>query len=206
MLLLVLLPLFQPDFKLTGFFDTIELLDGVAYLILVIVLGALYYISKLRWYFWRPRMQQVHDNIKTQLLMPFETDPKISKSSEKLTKGRVLLTVFYKFIDTDPSLSEKAKGVYFNGLIWSSVADAMAISIVFCGVYVVAYFVTSQINYLYFAAILLLLYLIFAFVLMPLATKQHVELGNEQLEHIHLYYEDQLRSELHTIIERETKQ
>ncbi|GAH90238.1 unnamed protein product, partial [marine sediment metagenome] len=88
----------------------------------VVVFGVLYYIAKFRNILWNPYYKRVQNNIKNTLLSPF-IQRLDSQQEDYLKDGRKLMIIFYHFVDNDNSLSEKAKRVRFNGLIWSSTVD-----------------------------------------------------------------------------------
>jgi len=161
--------------------DLIDLnLKDIIYIILFMALGAIYYVFKIRYKLWDPFLKRVQDNIKETLLEPFNADFN-DEQKTNLKSDRVLINVFYEFVDNNESLKEKAKLVRFNGLIWTSCIDATIIF--FCGsiVILMKYFFTSQ-NYDLVVALCLfiisLISLIFIFVL----TNRHIKLSNEQLE------------------------
>ncbi len=178
---------------LTGFF---KYLKGPLYLIVILSLAGLYYIINPRKFFIKDSLRKFHDNIKTKLLSPFSDDDRITRSTDELMKGRKLILIFYKLIDNDESLKKKAKNIYFNGLIWTAVADIMAVSSIAIGFYIIRFFFLQRDHFLFFSLGLAVLHLIASRILMPIVTKRHIELMDEQLDHIELNYTEDVRSEL----------
>jgi len=127
---------------------------------------------------------KIDENIKDKLLSPFSEDSEIKNSISKLREGDKLTNVFYYFIDNDKSLGERAKEVYFNGLIWSSLADFIVISPLAIIVYLIAFFITNNMQYMIFIAVCVGMCLLSIFLLMPLLVKKHINLSNYQLTYI----------------------
>jgi len=162
-------------------FKSIQILgDSVA----VVVLGALYRILDLRRFASRKSLRRVNNNIKDKLLDPCLKDSLISAAAGNLREGRALMHVFYKFIDRDPTLQEKAKRVRFNGLFWSSVADLTTIGAFGALTYWFAFMFTDRFHHLVMELGLGFVFLVAHFLLMPLVTRHHLDLSNEQLEFI----------------------
>lgn len=173
--------------------------DTVLYLLLVIVvvvLGGLYYAFDVRGPFLRDSLRRIRNNIRDQLLAPFEDDDTIAPAAARLRKGRTLLHIFYHFVDNDESLKQKAKRVYFNGLIWSTTADVMAVSTVSALLSLLLYIASGRTHYLGLTAVFWAIYVLSAQVILPRVTKRHIELGDNQLEFILVHYRDELRTRL----------
>lgn len=190
------LPLTQGDFDFSALISSLISLKGLLSPIVICGLGGLYNIINLRKWFVADSHLLIHDNIKSKLLSPFSDDHLIAGSSERLREGRNLLHVFYYFVDRDPSLKEKAKNIYFNGLLWSSTADIMALSCMFMASYLIGYLFLNRDHYLIGALVLGLLCLFASWALMPIVTKKHIALSDEQLDYIKLHYKEALHSKL----------
>jgi hypothetical protein len=99
-----------------------------------IVLGAVYYALGLRNVFFERPIQQSRE-ISSGLVSEFDADPDISPHAQKLVENRNVIQVFYGFVDSNPSLTEKSNNVRANGLVLSSFADAAIISLLAALVY-----------------------------------------------------------------------
>lgn len=202
--IVLLLPLLQTNLNIKELLSNSKFFQAIAYLIpelllksiLVAVIGALYYIFDVRKYFVRSSLCEIHDNIKTNLLKPFQDDATIADNSERMREGRQMLHIFYNFIDKDESLKVKARNVYFNGLIWSSTADLTGASLMISFVYLLAYIVWNNVFFVLGDIILIFICLFTQFILMPRVTAKHIDLSNEQLEYIVLHYKEELHSKL----------
>jgi len=150
------------------------------YLVLVIVLGAIYYSLNIRWFVWKPFNYQVQENIKDKLLNA--SNVLITAHDwYKLKSNRAILNIFYDFVDNNESLKEKSKGVRFNGLIWSSFIDLTILSVLAGFVYSILLIFTTKEHYVYLALLLFCLsYISLAF--SWLLTYKHKSMSNEQLE------------------------
>jgi hypothetical protein len=164
--------------------------DDALFVIAVVVLGVLYRIFNFRSFFFYQSLHGVHTNIKQRLLNPFRGDPALEQL--RSVPAAEFMDVFYQLVDRDPTLTEKAKDVYENGLLLSSFADLATVSAVALGVYLCAYVYTGEQNYANFAVVLIgLLALGIAFVI-GLASR-HVSLSNAQLRIIERYHGEKAR-------------
>lgn len=195
--LIMILPLFQETFSLESLkkaFDSIS--GGVLYMIIVAGVGGLYYISDIRGIFLRESLYRIHQNIKLGLLGLCYDDAEIMGAFKKLMEGRTLILVFYGFIDKDESLKEKAKNVYFNGLVWSTVADITALSAIGLIIYLIGFFVAGRSHFLWIALAAAVLHLFCEFACMPRVTNKHIDLGSEEIEHIGIHCRAELNKRL----------
>ncbi|KTT32590.1 hypothetical protein NS201_07415 [Pseudomonas oryzihabitans] len=109
------------------------------------------------------------------------------------------MRIFYHLIDNDESLKEKAKLVRDNGLIWSSIADAIWLGALFSFLYLVlAYISTFYAPDKTFALtitsiMLLCIVLILYGLALPKIHKEHIKLGNEQLDIIEQFYKQKTK-------------
>jgi hypothetical protein len=205
LLFIFLPPLFQDSLPLNSFFGDLLSVDFLRDSIIVIALGALYVAFDLRRFAWQGPLDRVNNNIKTRLLQECDPDPSIAAAEERLRQSRALMNVFYHIVDDDHSLTAKQRRVYFNGLLWTSVADLETISAVAALAYLVRSLTnldsltferTSEIHHLGIAVALVMVALVARFVLMPILTDKHIELSNDQLEFMHQHYRQQLCSEV----------
>lgn len=186
MFLLLVAPLSQEQFGWQAFTNSLTIVDTLFRSVAAIVCGALYYISDFRTYVLRGSYYEIRENIKNRLLEPCLVDPQIAGAEKYLREGRPLIdTVFYHFVDHDDSLKQKAKRVYFNGLIWSSVADFIAVSTIGVLLYWSAViFYTPRLHFIVIAAALALLQVPAEQWALSRLTRKHIALQNEQLDYI----------------------
>jgi hypothetical protein len=187
---------------------TLGLLTGAA-----IVLGWLYRIARFRDPVFKPAVTRIQQNIKLRLLAMHATDPVLAERREALLQGRILIEVFYKFVDKEGSLQEKAKGIRANGLALSSLADAQVISLAFGLLYLTiaaidwllglrfAYVELAGWRFATFAFLAVVLGLIAASarIVFPICEARHRELSNEQLDHIEVNCREELRNALRDV-------
>ncbi|TKJ29034.1 MAG: hypothetical protein CEE40_09680 [Chloroflexi bacterium B3_Chlor] len=171
-------------------------LEGLLYLVIVFPIGYLYNIMNIRGPFLRDSLSLVQANIKGKLAAPFCAGNLIGAKVESLTQGRQLMHVFYSIVDNDESLKSKTQDVYQNGLLWSTTADVMAVTLFFIPVYLFAYLFKPMPHYLVVALGLCITYLFAALVLMPKVTSRHIELSNDQLDFILQRHPDELYEQL----------
>ncbi len=203
-LLLLPIPLTIYDY---GFAEILAFLTSLGPVLPIIVslvlvgavvplLGSIYRIAGFRKRLLKKSQHRINENIKDRLLVSYVSNSTISESTEKVRQKNALLNVFWDFVDNKESLKDKAKGVRLNGLFWSSVADAMAVSILCSCTSIVIYLIVRQAYFLVVVIVALLLYALCRWLLMPLVVGRHIVLGNEQVEFIIDLHESELRSRL----------
>jgi hypothetical protein len=138
-LLLFFLPLYTGSLDPLKIVSSLGELKDLLYLVVILPLGALYYVLDLRGPFLRPSLEKIHQNLHEKLLSPFADDLGISTSAAHLRTDRRLLDIFYFFIDNDESLKERSKNIYLNGLVWSSIADLMATTSLAMPIYAITF-------------------------------------------------------------------
>ena len=92
------------------------------------------------------------------------------------------MNVFYRQIDADKSLEARSEDIMFNGLVWTTLADAMAISIIFSISFTIVW--ATGILESFQLALGFLLVAGGTFVLLKLATEKHLTMSENQLEYI----------------------
>lgn len=177
--------------------EFVSALPRLGYSIVVVcVIGYVYDIMNVRGLFLGHSLSLIQANIKEKLTAPFLTEDVIAANIESLTRGRQLMHVFYSIVDNDESLKSKSQQVYFNGLLWSTTADVMAVALFFIPVYVFAYLFKPMPHYLRIALILCFTCLFAGRVAMRRVTSRHIALSNDQLEFILQRHRDELREQL----------
>lgn len=190
--LLMAIGLFVNPFDPSALSASLTFFNGFFYLIIAVIIGALYHITDIRWRILGSALERIDNNIKHRLLQPFENDPKIVAAEAALLQKRTLLDLFYYFIDNDESLKQRTKEVYFNGLFWSSLADTFVLCTLGAVVYMITFFYLQQ-PYNMVGAFALALVSLVAFLLRGPIERRHIEFGNNQISYIIVHY----RSELH---------
>lgn len=168
---------------------------GVIYVILAVFVGGIYEITNIRWRLLAPSLTRINDSLKLRLLDPFNADPTISWSRENLLRGSTLLDIFYHFVDNDESLKQRSKEVYFNGLIWSTIADVILLSMIGLILYFIAYQYSMQQYYLGIIAVLCVA-IILGFLLLGPVESKHIKLGINQVDYIIHHYKSDLHQKL----------
>lgn len=186
MILVALMAVKESDWKsLTDRIMGIELSQGsFPFYGLPVIFGVLYYLANLRDVFFRKPIQRVVGNINDRLLSPFEQHPEIANSIAGLRESSAIKHIFYRFIDTEPDLQEKANNVRMNGLVLSSLADVAILCLIFAPIYLVIYIIKSLGYYLLLSVDTFIVFAFVRFFLLPLATKKHLKYSNEQIDSI----------------------
>ena len=166
-------------FAIHKIFKTLEWNDSI-YLGLVFIFGVIYYTLDIRWLVWHPFNAQIQENIKDKILNISKLKL-LSSQWFNLKKDRVLMNIFYSFVDNDASLKEKSKVVMFNGLIWSSFIDLSILSCLAGLSYSILSIFTSKSHYVILAVILFCLCFL-SLICTFLLTRRQKILSNEQLE------------------------
>ncbi len=198
LLLIVLLP--DDSFKTLKSVTSGKLEPWTFPFIFAIVLGGFYYVLGIRGWFIKDSLAEIHVNIKDKLLEPFRGDQLIANKMDKLKKDRTMLHIFYSIIDTNPSLQEKAKNVYLNGLFWTTIVDLVALSL-FGGIFYFIIFMSNFTYYYLFISLgLITIHFLAKFILLPKITKKHQQLGDEQIEFIHVNLKGKLEEKIKNTI------
>lgn len=151
------------------------------------VLGLLYYVLPLRDWANRRNYDAVNSNIAQALIKIGSGD-----ASPKRSSWQQIKPLFYKLVNADESLTNQSKRAMFNGLLWTSTADARAISIIFTIVSFVYYFVFDSQRALIGAFV----FAVVAAVTWPISwalTKIHKGIGDEQIEIIRSFYSSEVK-------------
>jgi hypothetical protein len=166
--------------------------EDLIYLLFVFGIGSIYYVINPRMLLMKEPLQKINGNIRDKLLAPFSEDPQIKNSTEDLRKGDKLMNVYYHFIDNDESLKERAKEVFLNGLIWSSMVDLTFISLLGAIIFLVTFMFTKN-SYFVLLTVIFVVVCIMMLLLTPNVVKKHIGFSNYQLG----YITDIKKKELH---------
>lgn len=206
LIFLLIILFLQDDFQeltqLTRLLSDFQIKDTF-YTVVFACIGVLYYLLDIRNILWKPYHERVQNNIKDKLISPFLGQ--LNKEQiAYLKQARRLMNIFYHFIDSDSSLTEKAKRVRFNGLIWTSTVDLTIISVLGAsGFWIRLILETTQYN-LVMAGSLSALVLI-SFGLIQLSTKRHLSLSDDQLEMICQKYKDELYRMINEVLQTRSR-
>lgn len=153
-------------------------------LIVALAFGALYQTFNIRYLITNFTHKQIDLNIKRNIMHLYIGNLSATQTQYLFKKNR-LKNVFYKIIDSDPSLSAKGKNMYFNGLLWTSFADTFIISIL-SSIFILIFTLLNSTNSddLYSFSFLLLLIAIASICCHFIAFLNHVKISNSQIEFI----------------------
>jgi hypothetical protein len=195
------IPLFQKTLSLELITNNIELYKKAG---IVAVLGCIYYIFGIQKLAFSKPLKRINDNIKNKLIQI--SGLKVDKcQADLLTSDESLMHVFYHFIDNDKSLTEKAKSVRLNGLIWRSLADVKILSILFSVIYMVHNWIFYTLQSMIAGVICIIIFTLVNYIFLPLTTKKHLSLSNEQIDFMAIYYGDDIKSKIKNEIARISK-
>ena len=194
-ILILLNPFFVEDLGFKRFFDSFNLMQGFIFIVISSIFGSIYYILNLRKFTIAKPIEEINNNIKNKLI-GFCEHCKISSDNCTLKKDKTLMHIFYNLIDNDPSLTQKSKSVMLNGLVLSTVADIIIITIGFTPTYLFAFAFTNKIHFVLAAGITLVITILTWLVFLPKATNSHLSLSNDQLDFIKVHYAEKVRNKL----------
>jgi hypothetical protein len=172
-------------------------LKGGIYLLITVALGCMYNYLPLRNISNRPYHTKVNINLRVQALRALPQEERDINSY----RWKHVRSIFYYFVDKDDSLKIQASRAYWNGLAWTTFADVRAIAGIFLVAYIVCYFVYDAMVFLFYAPVALVLFTV-SFAFSAIATKRHIEIGNEQVEYILVHYSEALAEKLKQIAGR----
>src|SRR5712692_2515500 len=101
------LPLGPQTLTVDTFLKSFSTLDAIFRGTAAVICGTIYYILNPRSYFLGDTHKQITDNIKRRLLEPCLGDSQVAAAAVSLQRGRLLLDIFYQFVDNDRSLTER---------------------------------------------------------------------------------------------------
>ncbi len=176
----------------------------VTKLLVSLVLGFMYSVSGLRELSNNFYHKRVNINIRDILVEPFlKTNPELEQ-----IKWKELRHIFYQYVDHDKSLEKKSEIIRWNGVLWTSVADLRACSIigVLCfSVSVICGYNLSSLAFDFgkagYPITGLVIIFLLSFFFSSLITEKHRRLGREQCEYIILHYKDDLLKKLEAAVE-----
>lgn len=162
--------------------------------VLAIIIGSLFGTLKIRSMRNRKTHKEINDNIKSRLITEGLAEEKTEEEIAKVKNSRELMHVFYHIIDNDESLKEKSKLVRDNGLIWTSTADIAILSCFFSWVYLLMILILGVDGLLVSSGLMIgSIGLISGEVLHPRTVKEHINLGNQQIDFILTNHRDELQ-------------
>jgi len=191
-ILILLIPLFVNDLDFGQFINSLNLVQGIIFFVIVGVLGSIYYVSDLRRFTFDKRIRKINNNIKNKLIS-FCEDCEFLPHNCQLKNNDILMHVFYKLIDNDPSLIQKSKSVMLNGLVLSSVADIVIITIGFIPIYLIAFFWTRKVYFIWMDGFILVGSIIAKVFLLSKVTEKHINLSNDQLDFIRVHFKEDVK-------------
>jgi hypothetical protein len=176
---------------------------SLMFYIIPIILGAIYHAIGLRKIFFKKPINIIRKNIRDRLVSKFDDHPVISSYSEKLKENDNIIEIFYGFVDTNPSLTEKSNNVRFNGVFLSSFADACVISIFAFLFYLAMCIFSFSYYYLIFLILSAIVFFSSYSLFLPNTTKRHLSYSNSQIDFITTNLHDNLREALEKLIKTE---
>ncbi|MFB2752992.1 hypothetical protein ACE02G_04985 [Shewanella xiamenensis] len=153
--------------------------------VLAIIIGSFFGTLKIRMIRNESTHKKINENIKYRLLTEGLTEERTVEEKERIKNSKRLMHVFYHFIDNDESLKEKSKLVRDNGLIWTSTADVAILGCFFSWLYFILILVFGADGVLVSSGLMIgSIGLISGAILHPRTVKEHISLGNEQIDFI----------------------
>lgn len=151
------------------------------YLPIIVVPAVVYYATKFRYWINNDSSAAISEKIRSEMVIIAG-----HKDNRDLYSWKKLRSLFYKIIDEHKSLSEKKNIAYFNGMLWTSFADSIAISSIFIAGSLTMYFLQYNNSII---ALISFIAIFFASVVGHQACeKKQIEIAAEQLEIIKSEY------------------
>ena len=170
--------------------------------VLAFIIGTFFSSLKIRSLRNKKTHAEIITNIKKKLIKNGLTRTVDAEEIKKVIEGRQLMHVFYHIIDNDESLKEKSKLVKDNGLTWTSTADVAILSCFFTWLYFLLILFFGAESSLVFAGLLIgFIGLLSGAILHPLSVKNHIALGNDQLEFIFTNHKKKLQDKINGLFD-----
>lgn len=172
--------------------------ERVVPVLVVLIIGLLYYAFDCRSILWKPIVNKVARNINERLLTIAKEDTSKTLSGEQKNS---IKNLFYHFIGKDETLKTKAQNVMFNGAVLTSVLDTIILSVPILFIEVcIAIVKRSTLTWAFFVTLFLLLICI---ITSPRLIKKHIALSNDQLDYINDNYVKECTDEIKKILKNE---
>lgn len=166
-----------------------------SYSISVIIPAGIYYLTPVRDRMNRYFFRKISKNIRDRLVQISELPDLPDVYTWKALRG-----IFYHFIDNDKSLSAKASLAYFNGYVWTTLADIRALSYPFALVACALWYFGFDGAPIALMAFILLT--IFSYFGSTVVTEQQIDIGDQQLEIIEHKYKSELTRMMEAVHDR----
>jgi len=184
--------------QITGLWPSLwpqKLEDAISYSI-VIIPAAIYYLTPLRDWANRKFFQDISENIRSKIVQISTLQDEPTVYTWKAIRG-----IFFHFIDIDKSLTVKASLAYFNGFIWTTLADIRALAFTFT-VIAVALWILLGVAKALIAAVLFLAGAVLSYWGSVVVSRRHKEIGDEQIEIIEHNYQLDLKKMMEAVRDR----
>lgn len=183
--------------KLLGFITgwwttTIPDFEKAQYIPSVIVPAVIYYITPLRQWINAPHHRRISEKLRSGLVQITGYPDQQDKYTWKK-----LRPAFFSLIDQDESLKKKATLAYSNGAIWTSFADATALSVLFFLASILLLWL--RVEHADIAAIAFVITGGISFIGSIVCTRKQIEIGAEQLEIIEYKYKTDVEKRLNSL-------
>jgi len=165
----------------------------------VFVLAGLYYLLPFRRWMNARFYSEVNENLRSRMIAIGGLSDDSNVFTWKAIRG-----IFWHFVDNDKSLSAKSEAAYFNGLIWTTIADIRVVATAYFGGAFVIGILGEQRAWL--AAITFLGIWVASWIASVLVTKRHKHIGNQQLEIIEHKHVAELASMLGGVRDRSNRE
>ncbi len=145
---------------------------------------ALFSLTKIRFLISNYFQKKFKLIIKNQIVKSY-TKGLTKKQKQYLYKNNTLKNVVFKIIENNESLKKKLTHSFFNGLIWTSIADLLIISFLFSFVYFLSIIIFEEaVDKLIIGGITMILITFTTLITHILAFLRLSRLSSEQIEHI----------------------
>lgn len=159
-----------------------------------LVLGAIYHISDVRYTVTNISHRKIDLNITSSLLRIYNKT--LTQDELIYLNMKRLKHIFYNIIDNDASLSAKSQLVYFNGILWTSTADLLILSIFSSVVYfVLGYWVLGS-EFIWHTGLIFTGLAAFSFWLHMVSITKHYKLSNDQIEYIETHFKADITNKI----------
>jgi hypothetical protein len=162
------------------------------YLPVVVAPAVLYYITPLRKWVNAPHHRRVNENLRRGLVSIAGYPDRVDKYTWKS-----LRPLFYSLVDGDESLKNKATLAYMNGLLWTSLADSTALSVLYA--ILAALLIAIGMKEAVVALELFCAIAVVSIIGSVVTTNKQIDIGNQQLEVMELKNKSDIEKRLNKL-------
>jgi hypothetical protein len=178
------LPMIFPASSPGRYAGSIPYFDVIAFFGSSIVVVVVYFLLRFQSYLQKDTVLKIQSNSIERLSRSLSAKDPISKKLDRLREDKGVLAIFHSILESDESMKEKAKSMYWYEFIWNVLADLIGISAIASAGYFIYSWINTNPIIILFGILSIGICIAARYGLFPKASSQYVERSNEQFEQV----------------------